>query len=93
MDASCRVPATSAPLTVGRSTMEKIAHRELRNNCGWLWARVAAGESFEITVDDVVTAVVSPPQVTPLERLIEDGAVREARHRSLQSRVCRALQM
>ena len=59
--------------------MEKIAHRELRNNCGWLWARVAAGESFEITVDDVVTAVISPPQVTPLERLIEDGAVREAR--------------
>ncbi len=59
--------------------MEKIAHRELRNNSSSILARVGAGESFEITNNGVVKAVISPAKSTSLERLLEGGAVRVAR--------------
>jgi prevent-host-death family protein len=41
--------------------MERIAHRELRNNSADILRRVAAGESFEITNHGEVVAVLTPP--------------------------------
>lgn len=41
--------------------MERIAHRELRNNSSAILRRVAAGESFEITNHGEVVGVLSPP--------------------------------
>ena len=42
--------------------MERIAHRELRNNSSEILRRVAAGESFEITNHGDVVAVLAPPR-------------------------------
>lgn len=44
--------------------MERIAHRELRNNSAEILRRVAAGESFEITNHGEVVAVLQPPAAT-----------------------------
>lgn len=44
--------------------MERIAHRELRNNSAEILRRVAAGESFEITNHGKVVAVLQPPVET-----------------------------
>lgn len=41
--------------------MERIAHRDLRNNSSEVLRRVAAGESFEITNHGTVVAVLRPP--------------------------------
>ena len=41
--------------------MERIPHRELRNNSSAILRRVAEGESFEITNHGEVVAVLSPP--------------------------------
>ncbi len=41
--------------------MERIAHRELRNNSAEILRRVARGESFEITNHGDVVAVLRPP--------------------------------
>lgn len=43
------------------SDVERIAHRELRNNSSDILRRVAAGESFEITNHGEVVGVLSPP--------------------------------
>ena len=57
--------------------MERIPHRELRNNSSEILRRVAAGESFEITNNGEVVGVLSPPStevtwnlrvVTPAKR-------------------------
>ncbi|GAA1521608.1 type II toxin-antitoxin system Phd/YefM family antitoxin [Nocardioides humi] len=40
--------------------MERIPHRELRNNSAEILRRVAAGESFEITNHGEVVAVLNP---------------------------------
>lgn len=42
--------------------MERIPHRELRNNSAEILRRVARGESFEITNHGEVVAVIEPPQ-------------------------------
>lgn len=42
--------------------MERIPHRELRNNSAEILRRVARGESFEITNHGEVVAVLEPPQ-------------------------------
>lgn len=44
--------------------MERIAHRDLRNNSSEILRRVAAGESFEVTNHGVVVAVLRPPTDT-----------------------------
>ena len=44
--------------------MERIPHRELRNNSSEVLRRVAAGESFEITNHGTVVAVLRPPSDT-----------------------------
>ena len=41
--------------------VERIAHRDLRNNSSAILRRVAAGESFEITNHGEVVGVLSPP--------------------------------
>ena len=43
--------------------MERIPHRELRNNSSEVLRRVAEGESFEITNHGEVVAVIGPPRV------------------------------
>jgi prevent-host-death family protein len=43
-------------------TVERIPHRELRNNSAEILRRVAAGESFEITNHGEVVAVLGPPR-------------------------------
>lgn len=43
------------------SDVERIAHRDLRNNSPAILRRVAAGESFEITNHGEVVAELSPP--------------------------------
>lgn len=42
--------------------VERIAHRDLRNNSSEILRRVAAGESFEITNHGDVVAVLAPPR-------------------------------
>ena len=49
-------------------TMTTVAHRELRNNSADLLRRAAAGESFEVTNNGRVVAMLVPPQTSPLER-------------------------
>ncbi len=46
--------------------MERIAHRDLRNQSAEILRRVAAGESFEVTNHGDVVAVLSPPGTVPL---------------------------
>lgn len=41
--------------------MERIPHRELRNNSAAILRRVAAGESFEITNHGEVVAILRQP--------------------------------
>lgn len=41
--------------------MRSIAHRELRNNSADVLRAVQAGESFEVTNNGVVVAVLTPP--------------------------------
>ncbi|MBD0023815.1 type II toxin-antitoxin system prevent-host-death family antitoxin [Gordonia pseudamarae] len=55
--------------------MRTIAHRELRNNSSKILEAVRNGESFEITNHGVVVAVLSPPSLTPYERLLAEGKV------------------
>ncbi len=46
--------------------MERIPHRELRNQSAEILRRVEAGESFEITNHGKVVAVIRPPGVDDL---------------------------
>ncbi|MGO0575017.1 type II toxin-antitoxin system Phd/YefM family antitoxin [Ornithinimicrobium panacihumi] len=59
--------------------MESIPHRELRNNSSRILARVAAGESFEVTNHGVPAAIISPP--TParvLDQILAAGGGKPA---------------
>jgi prevent-host-death family protein len=51
--------------------VERISHRELRNNSGEVLRRVQAGEIFEITNNGVVVATLAPAKST-----LEINAVR-----------------
>jgi prevent-host-death family protein len=59
--------------------MRTITHRELRNNSAEVLRAVSAGETVEITNHGVVAAVLIPPSLTPYERLVAAGKVRQAR--------------
>lgn len=66
-------------MTTTRARLERISHRELRNNSAEILRRVAAGESFEVTNHGQVVAELSPPrQTSELERLRAAGRTRPA---------------
>jgi prevent-host-death family protein len=54
-----------------------ISHRELRNNSAEVLRAVRAGETIEVTNHGEVAAVLVPPSLTPYERLVAAGKVRE----------------
>ena len=56
-----------------------ISHRELRNNSAEVLRAVGAGETIEVTNHGEVAAVLVPPFLTPYERLVAAGKVREPR--------------
>lgn len=47
--------------------METIAHRELRNNSAEVLRAVQAGESFEVTNNGEVVAMLTPPNTAALQ--------------------------
>lgn len=57
--------------------MRTISHRELRNDSAEVLRAVAAGETIEVTNHGEVAAVLMPPFLTPYERLVAAGKVRE----------------
>jgi prevent-host-death family protein len=57
-----------------------ISHRELRNNSAEVLRAVRGGETIEVTNHGEVTAVLVPPALTPYERLVAAGKVREPRN-------------
>lgn len=59
--------------------MRTISHRELRNNSAEVLRAVRAGETIEMTNHGEVAAVLVPPSLTPYERLLTAGKVREPR--------------
>ncbi len=52
--------------------MERIGVRELRQNASVYLREVKAGESVEITERGRLVAVMSPPALSPSERLIAE---------------------
>lgn len=59
--------------------MRTISHRELRNNSAEVLRAVGAGETIEVTNHGKVTAVLVPPSLTPYDRLVAAGKVRQPR--------------
>ena len=53
----------------GGVTVERIAHRDLRNRSAEILRAVARGESFEITNHGVVVAIICPPDEKPLRMI------------------------
>lgn len=63
-------------MSIVRSTeVERIPHRELRNNSAEILRRVAEGEYFEVTNHGDVVAVIGPPSA---DRLWETEIVKPA---------------
>lgn len=59
--------------------MKTVTHREMRNNSGEIIRAVAAGETFQVTNNGQIAAVISPPNSGSLDRLVEQGQARPAR--------------
>jgi prevent-host-death family protein len=59
--------------------MKTVTHREMRNSSGEILRAVAAGETFQVTNNGQVAALISPPTSDVLARLEEQGHVRLAR--------------
>lgn len=59
--------------------MRTISHRELRNNSAAVLRAVSGGETVEVTNHGEVAAVLVPPTLTPYERLVAAGKVRQPR--------------
>jgi prevent-host-death family protein len=59
--------------------MRTISHRELRNNSSKVLRAVSYGETIEVTNHGEVAAVLVPPPLTPYERLVAAGKVRQPR--------------
>lgn len=60
------------------SYMDKIFHRELRNNSGEILRRAEAGELIQITNNGRVVATIGPPVESVLDELISRGQARRA---------------
>jgi prevent-host-death family protein len=54
-----------------------ITHRELRNNSSEVLRAVQAGEIIEVTNHGSAAAILVPPSLTPYQRLVAAGKVRE----------------
>ena len=54
-----------------------ITHRELRNNSSEVLRAVQGGEIIEVTNHGAAAAILVPPSLTPYERLVAAGKVRE----------------
>lgn len=63
--------------------MQTIAHRELRNDSAEVLRRAAAGESFEVTNNGRIVAMVVPPALSPLERHLHARLLTPASARAL----------
>jgi prevent-host-death family protein len=63
-----------------------ISHRELRNNSTEVLRAVRAGEIIEVTNRGEIAAVLVPPSLTPYERLVAAGKVRQASGRDVDLR-------
>lgn len=66
--------------------MRTISHRELRNNSAEVLRAVGAGEIIEVTNHGEVAAVLVPPSLTPYERLVAAGKVRQPVDRAVDLR-------
>jgi prevent-host-death family protein len=74
------VAETGATIATGKEvSVRTISHRELRNNSAEVLRAVGAGETIEVTNHGEVAAVLVPPSLTPYERLVAAGKVREPR--------------
>lgn len=58
--------------------MERVTHREMRNQSAELLRRVEAGESFIVTNRGHATAVIRPATPQTVEELIRQGHGRNA---------------
>jgi prevent-host-death family protein len=63
-----------------------ITHRELRNNSSEVLRAVQAGEIIEVTNHGSAAAILVPPSLTPYERLVAAGKVREPGDRQVDLR-------
>jgi prevent-host-death family protein len=63
-----------------------ITHRELRNNSSEVLRAVQAGEIIEVTNHGSAAAILVPPSLTPYERLVAAGKVREPAGRHVDLR-------
>jgi prevent-host-death family protein len=63
-----------------------ITHRELRNNSSEVLRAVQAGEIIEVTNHGSAAAILVPPSLTPYERLVAAGKVREPEDRHVDLR-------
>ncbi|MDA8401249.1 MAG: type II toxin-antitoxin system prevent-host-death family antitoxin [Actinomycetota bacterium] len=72
-----RTRVSCATIATEEVTVRTISHRELRNNSSKVLHAVSAGETIEVTNHGEVTAVLMPPSLTPYERLVTTGKVRE----------------
>ncbi|MDA8070194.1 MAG: type II toxin-antitoxin system prevent-host-death family antitoxin [Actinomycetota bacterium] len=72
--------------------MRTISHRELRNSSSKVLHDVQAGEMIEVTNHGEVAAVLVPPSLTPFERLVAAGKVRQPSDRSVDLRHLRRSQ-
>ena len=59
--------------------VKTVTHREMRNSSGEILRAVAAGETFQVTNNGQVAALISPPTGDGLARLEEQGHLRPAR--------------
>ena len=58
--------------------MTTIPHRELRNQSSKILERVKNGEIIDVTNNGEIAATLIPPSVSPFERLLMSGSVRQA---------------
>jgi prevent-host-death family protein len=63
-----------------------ITHRELRNNSSEVLRAVQAGEIIEVTNHGSAAAILVPPSLTPYERLVAAGKVRQPGGRQVDLR-------
>ena len=72
-------PSSDCATRATLPAVETISHRDLRNNSGQVLERVRRGESIGVTNHGELTAILVPPNLTPIDLLTASGRVRRAR--------------